>query len=1124
MILKIATLNVNGFNHNAHLILRFITLHNLHILCIQETHHIQNHIISHFAQHKLQIISNTDNNTLHKHGTAIIINHNVLSIPKDCIDSHVIIPNRIHFINISFNNVNYLIFNLYLPSGNLPTNKKDRIHNIKTLKSFMELLEIKNKLIFITGDFNLVLEKIDRVRDFRSFSNDVILFRSLISNFDLVDAYRSLYPFKSIYTFSRTHPTSRLDRIYLPASALSQLSESTHLHISFSDHCLSPVIHLKTLSPTTSRSAYWKLNNSILFPHINHLSIKTTINTLLQPSSQLSNPLDSWDSFKKKIKKFLISISIWTKQRQTRRKQYLEKQLLQSISRQDSKQIILIQEELEKFENQKKQGNEIRSRIQINTSIDNPHPLATIQETNLQQKSQTPTPTHHLFFDFFQNLWNPNTSSPDPTDYLSDIQPLTNHTILSTLPQSPLITVAEVRVSIEMQNKRSSPGYDGLTPTFYSLHPSLAPVLTQTFNNSFLKSELSPSQRQALIKLVPKQPKPTSVKHWRPISLLNTDYKILSTIIANRLKPLLNEIISPEQQCGLPKRQIFNNHLNIKSAIDFANDFSQPLAIIQIDFYKAFDSISHTFLLQTAQKLGIPPSLLKWIQVFLTNLTAKLNLNGCLSHSIPVTRGIRQGCPLSMLLFIIGIEPLTRKILSSSEIQGITLGKSSLKVTHFADDLTLFITHPSSFSKLREILMDFSFFSGLNINDDKTTIISNSPSLLSSFKSTFPQGNHLSSSKILGIYFSFKPEEMARNWDDIVRSAPHTFFKLNPNDSLFSKVISINEHFLPKILFLSRILPPTANHIKALTTSLFKFLWNFSTFEALKRSQLYLSKPDGGIGLPSIGAKASTALLWQFVYLLNLPSHSLHFWTYYSIYNLGSLIRPFKLEFYSNSEPHRPNPNPYWKQILSLLSKTKINPSELHSLSFKSLYSHLLNTDPFPLPSKTGTPSNRHSWLRLTLFQPKPSLFSNFEKEVAFRTACKGYTWGCFFQKHLFQPRTPTDFLCKLCLSSSDDPYHLFYECHHTKHLINHLQKYITRILGQPTLLTRNVLLFNYTNLPPTPHLLLTKLSSLLRVSLISLRQQTLSFNISINKNLLNETLFKIKTKFKTFLSELDPP
>ena len=149
------------------------------------------------------------------------------------------------------------------------------------------------------------------------------------------------------------------------------------------------------------------------------------------------------------------------------------------------------------------------------------------------------------------------------------------------------------------------------------------------------QNQMSPSQREALVKLIPKKSHPKTVKEWRPISLLNVDYKILTTIIANRLKPYLQQCISREQLCGLPNRQIYNNHLNIKSAIEFSNDISQPLAIIQIDFNKAFDTISQNFILDIAKQIRIPSSLVDWFKVILTNVTSQILVNGLSTQYAP---------------------------------------------------------------------------------------------------------------------------------------------------------------------------------------------------------------------------------------------------------------------------------------------------------------------------------------------------------------------------------------------------------------------------------------------------------------------------------------------------------
>ena len=184
-----------------------------------------------------------------------------------------------------------------------------------------------------------------------------------------------------------------------------------------------------------------------------------------------------------------------------------------------------------------------------------------------------------------------------------------------------------------------------------------------------------------------------------------------------------------------------------------ANLFSKPLAILQIDFYKAFDSLSHSFLLQTASNLGIPPYLITWLQIILHNTHSKIIVNNSQTPRINIKRGIRQGCPLSMLMFIIGIEPLTRKLLSNPLIKGIQIGKSNLSINHYADDLTIFLTDPKSFTNIAQSLQTFSTYSGLQINETKTKL------LHLSFLRNFPHGKINTSSKILGITFSFNPPQ-----------------------------------------------------------------------------------------------------------------------------------------------------------------------------------------------------------------------------------------------------------------------------------------------------------------------------------------------------------------------------
>ena len=138
-------------------------------------------------------------------------------------------------------------------------------------------------------------------------------------------------------------------------------------------------------------------------------------------------------------------------------------------------------------------------------------------------------------------------------------------------------------------------------------------------------------------------------------------------------------------------------------------------------------------------------------------------------------------------------------------------------------------------------------------------------------------------------------------------------------------------------------------------------------------------------------------------------------------------------------------------------------------------------------------------------------------------TAYKGYTWGCFFCKHNFKPRNPNDFFCKICFSPSDDPHHLSFFCPFNRNLIAHLEPLLTSILKKPTPLTQDTLLFNYTNTAGTPHIIISKLASLIRLSLYNLRNYSSLSNIPIPTSSLIDKKYKIKTKFKSFLKQNFP-
>ena len=230
------------------------------------------------------------------------------------------------------------------------------------------------------------------------------------------------------------------------------------------------------------------------------------------------------------------------------------------------------------------------------------------------------------------------TQAPSPysithEQYLPDVPDIEDPHLLEN--ESPLITEEEIKASKNRLNPNSSPGSDGLTTKFYSTFlKTLSPILMQVYNNIFIRKDMAPSHKTAIVKLIPKSGSSKLISNWRSISMLNCDYKILANIIASRLKPILSSYISISQQCALADRHLDNNLLNILSAIDYANDISHPLAILQLDFSKAFDSLSHSFIIAIMIHMWIPSALIQWTSI-LTGISAQMTVNHTLMKQYP---------------------------------------------------------------------------------------------------------------------------------------------------------------------------------------------------------------------------------------------------------------------------------------------------------------------------------------------------------------------------------------------------------------------------------------------------------------------------------------------------------
>lgn len=174
------------------------------------------------------------------------------------------------------------------------------------------------------------------------------------------------------------------------------------------------------------------------------------------------------------------------------------------------------------------------------------------------------------------------------------------------------------------------------------------------FEEAIDKGELPPTLRQGLIKLIPKPKKDKlSIENWRPSSLLNNDAKLFAMIFAKRLKIGLDDLIDEEQSGFMHGRNICNNIRLVLDMIDYNDLIVDNSFILFVDFYKAFDTISHKFMFKAIHSYGFGERFLKAINTLYTDCNSSVGLAHGTTPRFDIKRGIRQGCPISPFLFIL---------------------------------------------------------------------------------------------------------------------------------------------------------------------------------------------------------------------------------------------------------------------------------------------------------------------------------------------------------------------------------------------------------------------------------------------------------------------------------------
>ena len=244
-----------------------------------------------------------------------------------------------------------------------------------------------------------------------------------------------------------------------------------------------------------------------------------------------------------------------------------------------------------------------------------------------------------------------------------------------------LITQREALNALKDFSADKKPGIDGLpAECLRYFWPELQSSIVSSFNYAFQNGSLSISQRRGIISLIPKKNKDkTILENLKPISLLNVDYNILTKILAKRLEKVLPKLINPDQTGYVKGRYIGENIRLIQDLMFYTEKENLTGIAVFLDLRKAFDTIEWHYLEKALIHFNFGPNFLQWFKILHTDISSCVLNNGRASRLFSIRRGVRQGCPLSGLLFVIGLELLARAVKRDALIKGITIGNKEKK-------------------------------------------------------------------------------------------------------------------------------------------------------------------------------------------------------------------------------------------------------------------------------------------------------------------------------------------------------------------------------------------------------------------------------------------------------------
>ena len=556
--------------------------------------------------------------------------------------------------------------------------------------------------------------------------------------------------------FQRGQLAARLDRCYLPQLLATRPRQARYIASTSDHHAL--LLRLEAaglgvfqVDPALPRpTSYWKLNSALLHEPSFLPSFRTAWEPVLASKPQPGPESAGWweETAKPAITAFCKAFSKQRAKARFELRRFLTFSLERALDRHDWPEITACKRRIQELDNWRAAGIALRAHAPLADGEQEgifhlaeegrqgrSSGLTSIKTTDgriLTEPEEVQEEVLSFFEAIFQGRHAPAQGAGEPVDSGQTFSPdahLFPH-FLTGLPRlfpedrdhlERPFSLEELEAAVDTGVANKSPGLDGLSYEFYKrVLPQIGQSLLEALNAMLAAGLLQPSLRKGVVRLLPKVAGTPTASQLRPITLLVVDYKLLTKMLVSRLLPLLPRVLSATQLCSVKGRSIFSGAASIMSAIEHLHRNGMPRFLLSLDFFHAYDRVSLEWVDRVLEAMGFGETFRGWVATLHRDNSASFLLSS-ISQALPIIFSIRQGDPVSSLLFVISIEPLLLRLEAS--LRGLYVGMVREASLGYMDDVATLGTDVEDILRVDTICRDFEAASGAILNRNRKTVI-----------------------------------------------------------------------------------------------------------------------------------------------------------------------------------------------------------------------------------------------------------------------------------------------------------------------------------------------------------------------------------------------------------------